>query len=65
MQISIDNEEDVKINIHGFYENEMKLLENKYNTLRSPEKMDWLVIKLTNNIEVTFFRTIWEEKKND
>ena len=58
MQISIDNEEDVKINIHGFCENEMKLLENKYNTLRSPEKMDWLVIKLTNNIEVTFFRTI-------
>jgi|GEM_PF-3822182 len=65
MQISFYNEEDVKINIHGFYENEMKLLENKYNKLRSPDKMDWLVIKLTNNIEVTFFRTIWEEKKND
>ena len=38
MQISFYNEEDVKINIHGFYENEMKLLENKYNKLRSPDK---------------------------
>jgi len=64
MLISFDKEDSVKISVHGFNENEMKLLENKYNKLRKPDEMYWLTIKLINNIEVTFFRTIWEEKKN-
>jgi hypothetical protein len=64
MLISFDKEDSVKISVHGFNENEMKLLENKYDKLRSPDKMDWFTVKLINNIEVTFFRTIWEEKKN-
>jgi hypothetical protein len=63
MQVSFDNEDSVKISIHGFCENEMKLLENKYNQLRKHDEPDWLAIKLINNIEVTFFRAMWEEKE--
>lgn len=64
MQISIDNTDRVIISVHGFNENEMKLLENKYDKLRKLDEPEWLTIKLINNIEVTFFKTAWEENKN-
>lgn len=63
MHISFDMYDSVKISVHGLNETEMKLLENKYDKLRSPDEMDWLTVKLINDIEVTFFSSIWEEKE--
>ena len=65
MRIMFDKTDRVSLGIHDLSEEEMKVLENRFDVLRSPEETDWLTIKLINQIELTFFKNVWEEKKND
>ena len=65
MRIMFDKTDRVSLGIHDLSEEEMKLLENRFDVLRSPEETGWLTIKLINQIELTFFKNVWEEKKND
>ncbi len=60
MLVSFDKTDRVSLSIHDFSEKEMRLLEDRFDVLRSPDKMDWLTIKLINQIELTFFRNIME-----
>jgi len=62
MLVSFDKTDRVSLSIHDFSEKEMRLLEDRFDVLRSPDKMDWLTIKLINQIELTFFRNIMEAK---
>ena len=60
MLVSFYKTDRVSLSIHDFSEKEMRLLEDRFDVLRSPDKMDWLTIKLINQIELTFFRNIME-----
>ena len=60
MRIMFDKTDRVSLGIHDLSEEEMKLLENRFDVLRSPEETDWLTIKLINQIELTFFKDVME-----
>jgi hypothetical protein len=64
MLVSFDKTDRVSLSIHDFSEKEMRLLEDRFDVLRSPDKMDWLTIKLINQIELTFFRNIMEAEND-
>ena len=64
MLVSFYKTDRVSLSIHDFSEKEMRLLEDRFDVLRSPDKMDWLTIKLINQIELTFFRNIMEAEND-